>query len=73
MTAQGQKDRRNGDRRRDKETSRLLVRALAIQRVFGPETALTLLLTSGVDESLTRTLLAVRKERRKRKSRATPA
>ena len=73
MIAQGQKDRRNAERRRDKRTSRLLVRALAIQRVFGPETALTLLLTSGVDESLTRTLLALRIERRKRKSRAMPA
>ena len=73
MTVQCQKDRRIGDRRRDKETSRLLIRALAIQRVFGPETALTLLLTSGVDEPLTRTLLVLRKERRKRKSRANPA
>ena len=72
MNSHAQKDRRNGERRRDKETSRLLVRALAIQRVFGPETALTLLLTSGIDESLTRSLLAVRKERRKRKARAAP-
>lgn len=62
-------DRRTGDRRIDKVTSRLLLRALAIQRAFGPETALTLLLTSGVDESLTRTLLAVRSERRRRKAR----
>ena len=72
MKAQCQPDRRNGERRRDKGTSRLLVRALAIQRAFGPETALTLLLTSGVDESLTRAVLAVRKERRKRKARTTP-
>ena len=73
MKIQQRTDRRSGERRRDKSTSRLLVRALAIQRVFGPETALTLLLTSGVDESLTRTVLAVKKERRKRKARATPA
>ena len=72
MNAPEQTDRRKGERRRDKGTSRLLVRALAIQRVFGPETALTLLLTSGVDETLTRTVLAVRKERRKRKARALP-
>ena len=72
MNSHVPKDRRQGERRRDKDTSRLLVRALAIQRVFGPETALTLLLTSGIDESLTRSLLAVRKERRKRKARAAP-
>lgn len=62
-------DRRTCDRRVDKRTSRLLLRALAMQRAFGPETALTLLLTSGIDESRTRALLAVRSERRRRKAR----
>jgi len=73
MNSHAQQDRRHGERRCDKDTSRLLIRALAIQRVFGPETALTLLLTSGIDESLTRALLAVKKERRIRKARTAPA
>jgi hypothetical protein len=63
-------ERRVGDRRVDKAMSRLLLRALAMQRAFGPETALTLLLTSGVDESLTHALLSVRSERRRRKARS---
>ncbi len=62
-------ERRSGDRREDSKGSRLLLRVLSIQRVFGATTALQLLRRAGMGEEPLRALMAVGKDRRRVKRR----
>lgn len=58
-------ERRSGDRREDSKGSRLLLRVLSIQRVFGATTASQLLRRAGMDEEPLHALMAVGKDRRR--------
>lgn len=62
-------ERRGPDRRANTKDSRLLLRVLSIQRVFGATTASQMLRRAGMEEEPLRALMALVKDRRRVKRR----
>jgi hypothetical protein len=62
-------ERRTKERRTDRKTSQTLIRALAMQRAFGHETAMKLLVAAGIAEATATDMLSIGRERRNVRTR----